>query len=101
MIKMTVACTTGMSANVLSKALQAKANQDGLEVEITGCGVQEVVEKAHATDVVIVGPQIGFSSQTLKDKLDSKCAVVELTVSDFNVNACRSILDQAMQAYKK
>lgn len=101
MIKMTVACTTGMSANVLSKALQAKADQRGMNVKITGCGVQEVTKQAHATDIVIVGPQIGFSSQKIKEQLNSKCAVIELSVTDFNINACTDILDKALQAYKK
>lgn len=100
MIKMTVACKTGMSANVLSRVLQEKADQKGIDVKITGCGIQQIEDKAHTCDVVIVGPQIGFNGKEIKEKLENKCAVITLDINDFNVNASEDVLNRALAAYK-
>lgn len=68
MMKILLACSSGMSTSLLvSKMKEAAANR-GLECEIWAVGQDRVDEEIKKADVLLIGPQMRF----LKGKFEGK-----------------------------
>lgn len=100
MIKMTVACMTGLSAEMFAHKLQEKADAKDINVIFSGCALSQIDSKAAFMDVLILGPQIGYDVEKIKESVKNKCAVVTLEVNEFNINECEKIINKAIRTFK-
>lgn len=72
MKKIRLFCNAGMSTSMLVKKMQEAAKKQGVEVEIIAYPLSELESKSEGSDVVLLGPQVGYEEQRVKTILEPK-----------------------------
>jgi PTS system cellobiose-specific IIB component len=67
-MKILLACAGGMSTGMLVQKMVAYAKSQGIEAEIAAYGLGELKEVVAGTDVILLGPQIGFQQEEVQQK---------------------------------
>ncbi|TDW16527.1 PTS system cellobiose-specific IIB component [Breznakia blatticola] len=69
MTKIVLVCAAGMSTSLLVEKIKKAAEMKGLDYEVSAHPVAQVVEKASGADVILLGPQVRFQLNKVKDLL--------------------------------
>lgn len=76
----TLVCVAGMSTSMMVSRMQDAAKKNNLEVEITAMSESSFAGYSGKTDVLLLGPQISYLYQSIKEKYEPKglkVAVIE------------------------
>lgn len=65
-MKITLACAGGMSTGMLVKKMEEYAETQGIEADISACGLSELEEKVVGSDIILLGPQVGYQQEDVK-----------------------------------
>jgi cellobiose PTS system EIIB component len=79
MKQITLICAGGMSTSMLVSKMKTAAAQQGVEVEIRATAEASFPEFEGKTDVLLLGPQVGYKLNSMKLKYagkDMKIAVI-------------------------
>jgi cellobiose PTS system EIIB component len=79
MKQITLICAGGMSTSMLVSKMKTAAVQQGVEVEIRATAESNFPEFEEKTDVLLLGPQVGYKLGAMKLKYagkDMKIAVI-------------------------
>lgn len=68
MRKIVLLCASGMSTSILVVKMQAASKEIGYETTIEANSISKVVEATKGADIVLLGPQVRFNIQNVKDK---------------------------------
>ena len=80
MKKITLICGLGMSTSMLLVSMEEAAKSKGIEVEIRAIAEAKFQEYKDHTDILLIGPQIGYLKEKLKAKYGNsgiKIAVID------------------------
>lgn len=80
-MKITLFCAGGMSTEMLVKKIVKAAEKKGYsDVECAAFGLSELKEQAPGSDIILLGPQIGFQEKKVKKAIpDIPIAVINMT----------------------
>lgn len=65
-------CSAGMSTSLLVTKMQNAASMQNLEVEIFACSESEAKSKYDEVDIILIGPQVRFLLNKIKEAVASK-----------------------------
>lgn len=65
-------CAAGMSTSLLVTKMQKYAESIGYECSIEANPTSEVVEKGADADIILLGPQVRFEMNKIKEKMPNK-----------------------------
>lgn len=68
MRKITLLCSAGMSTSILVTKMRDAAAEQAYECEIEAYSLSMADEVVPSSDVILLGPQVRFNLQGLKDK---------------------------------
>ncbi|MDQ0151085.1 PTS sugar transporter subunit IIB [Eubacterium multiforme] len=68
MRKIVLLCAAGMSTSMLVVKMQEAAKEIGYKVEIEANAISNVVNATRGADIVLLGPQVRFNLDNVKDK---------------------------------
>lgn len=94
MKKITLFCMAGMSTSMLVQRMQQEAAKQGKDYEINAYALTKVEQYGPGSDVILVGPQVRFAVQQVKDK----CPGVPVSPIDMRMYGtmdAKSVLDVA------
>lgn len=89
-------CNAGMSTSVVVEKMKKEAEAQNLDVNIRAVSDAEVSQVKNETDVVLLGPQIGFMQEEIKKKLAENTPVSVIGFIDYGRSNGKAILEQAL-----
>lgn len=100
MVKMLMACVSGISSQQFANHLNEAAKKRGLEVSCEACSIDHVASKVNSFDVLLLGPIANNTIKDLETTINNTAAIVELSLDDFNILNIDAILDKGLAAAK-
>lgn len=78
MKKIVLLCASGMSTSMLMKKMKDAAVEEGFDCVIEAHAVSLAQETCKDADMVLLGPQVGYSLKTVKDKVTCPVEVIDM-----------------------
>lgn len=95
-MKIMLACAGGMSTGMLVKKMQEYAVSQGIEADISACGLSELEEQVTGTDIILLGPQVGYQQDEVKREYpDIPVLVIEMM--DYGMMNGESVFKKAQE----
>ena len=97
MKRIVLICAGGMSTSVLMRKMKDAAEKFDIEVEIVAISESRFREFENKTDILILGPQIGFMLDDYKGKYGDKISRIFVVDSvDYGMMNGEKVLKQAL-----
>ncbi len=94
MKKILLVCSAGMSTSLLVTKMEKEAEKRGIEVEIEAVSNSVVKEYVGKCDVCLIGPQMKFNYESVKETLKVPTEVIDMRV--YGLVQGDAALDQAL-----
>lgn len=98
MKKILLVCSAGMSTSLLVSKMEKVAQEQGLEVTIAALSVSAIQEEVGNWDVCLVGPQIKYALDQVKETLNIPTEVIDMRV--YGMANGQAALEQALGMMK-
>jgi len=98
MVKILLACSSGMSTSLLVQKMEAEADERGLDAEIWAVAQDKAAEDMKKADVLLIGPQMRFMKKKLS--VNAEEAGIPLDVInpvDYGRVNGKAVLDTALE----
>lgn len=97
MKRITLVCGAGMSTSLLVTKMQAAATKLGEEVTIRAIAESKFKEYENDTDVLLLGPQVGYLAKKFKEAYEPKGLKVAVIDSiDYGMMNGEKVLKKAL-----
>ncbi|MHA6533149.1 PTS sugar transporter subunit IIB [Paenibacillus sp. BAC0078] len=97
MKQITLVCAAGMSTSMLVQKMQKAAQAINAEVEIRATSESSFKEYADKTDVLLIGPQVGYLENDFKSKYEPKgIKVAVINRMDYGMMNGEKVLTDAL-----
>lgn len=100
MVKMLMACASGVSSSNFANRLNSIAKEKGIDAFVEGCAISTVSERIGTFDVLLVGPEANHFVNNLNEMVKDSANIVKLEISDFNILNAEKILEKGLAAAK-
>ena len=87
-MKILLVCAAGLSTSILMKKLEKYAEQNGIELDAVGIG--EYQETCADYDVLLLGPQVSYQLNTVKQGSGKPTAVIP--AQDYGMGNAANVL---------
>ncbi len=102
MITIRLFCAGGMSTSLLVTKMRQAAAEAGIEADIEAHGVGSIDRRVNeSTDVVLLGPQVGYQAKQAKDKIAQyhiPCEVIPM--ADYGMVNGKKVFEFALKLAK-
>lgn len=98
MVNITLVCSAGMSTSMLVSKMQEAAKAKGIEAEIRAMAETAFEKFTGATDILLIGPQIGFLEDEFKAKYaDTNMKIAVISMADYGMMNGENALKTALE----
>lgn len=101
MKKIMLVCNEGMSTGVLTQKMQMVAEEHNLEVDIRAVPEASVEREWRNSDVILLGPQIGYLEDNIKEIVDGNKPVSTISAVDYGRINGKAVLKKALDMIKE
>lgn len=78
MRKIVLLCAAGMSTSMLVKKMQAAADAQGYECEVSAYAISEAATVGADADIVLLGPQVRFNAQKVQAQVPCPVEAIDM-----------------------
>lgn len=96
MIHILLCCSAGMSTSMLVKKMREAAKEKGVEAEIWAIPQSEMEKNKDKADIVLVGPQIRYAVDEIKESVGDGKPVYVIDIRDYGTMNGKKVLDFAL-----
>lgn len=98
MKKILLACSAGMSTSLLVTNMEREAQKLGIDIMIKAVPVATAEEEARdgKWDIILLGPQVRFQLNTLKERIGEKIPVEVIDMRDYGMMNGPKVLKEAL-----
>ncbi|MDR2538171.1 MAG: PTS sugar transporter subunit IIB [Bifidobacteriaceae bacterium] len=89
-------CTAGMSTSALVKRMQNAAEAKGVDAKIWAVGDANSTEAAQEADVVLLGPQVRYLLDKMKERVNNEKPVGVIDMVQYGQMNGEKVLEQAL-----
>lgn len=100
MKKILLVCNAGMSTSILVQKMKKVAEQKGIEVTIEAIPSTDLSQFWQSSDVILIGPQIGFMKDSIKETVENKIPVEVINMVDYGRMNADKVLAVAIDLIK-
>lgn len=100
MKKILLVCNAGMSTSMLVQKMIRVAKEKGIEVTIEAIPSTDLSKCWQSADVILLGPQIGFMKDSIKDTVENKISVEVISMVDYGRMNADKVLTFAIDLMK-
>ncbi|ERK31848.1 MULTISPECIES: PTS sugar transporter subunit IIB [Clostridium] len=100
MKKILLVCNAGMSTSILVQKMKKVAEQKGIEVTIEAIPSTDLSQFWQSSDVILIGPQIGFMKDSIKETVENKIPVEVINMVDYGRMNADKVLALAIDLIK-
>lgn len=98
MVNITLICAAGMSTSMLMQKMKDAAKQKGIDVEIKAMAEASFSNYRGKTDILLIGPQMGFIEDKMKTKYEPKgIKVAVINMLDYGMMNGEKVLSDAIK----
>lgn len=98
MKKITLVCAAGMSTSLLVNKMKAAAQKMNVDVEIRATAESNFAQFEKDTDILLLGPQIGYTLKRMKETYEPRGMKVAVINSlDYGVMNGTKVLKEALE----
>lgn len=97
MKKIMLACASGVSTSLLVSKMKKAATEKGLEAEIWAVDYSSVRERLGTFDVLLLGPQISYAFDEIKEIVGDYAPVELIKQIDYGRCNGKAVLEQALE----
>ena len=93
----TLVCAAGMSTSLLMGKMQESAKKQGIEAKIIAMSEEKFEEYTEPTEVLLLGPQIAYLEDDLKEQYEPKgIKVAVIDMMDYGTMNGEKVLEDAL-----
>ena len=97
MKKILLCCNAGITSSLLVVKLRSEVEARGLDIEVDACSMLDAVNRLGDTDLLLLGPQVGYAKGDFDETANEKGAVVDvIDAGDYARTNAPAILDAAL-----
>ncbi|AVK47833.1 PTS sugar transporter subunit IIB [Clostridium sp. MF28] len=100
MKKILLVCNAGMSTSMLVQKMIRVAKEKGIEVTIEAIPSTDLSKCWQSADVILLGPQIGFMKDSVKEIVENKISVEVISMVDYGRMNADKVLTFAIDLMK-
>lgn len=100
MKKILLVCNAGMSTSILVQKMKKVAEQKGIEVTVEAIPSTDLSQFWQSSDVILIGPQIGFMKDSIKETVENKIPVEVINMVDYGRMNADKVLALAIDLIK-
>ncbi|MNM54261.1 N,N'-diacetylchitobiose-specific phosphotransferase enzyme IIB component [compost metagenome] len=100
MKKILLVCNAGMSTSILVQKMKKVAEQKSIEVTIEAIPSTDLSQFWQSSDVILIGPQIGFMKDSIKETVENKIPVEVINMVDYGRMNADKVLALAIDLIK-
>ena len=101
MVKILLVCSAGMSTSLLVTKMEKAAKEQGIEAKIWAVSTDAAARNMEEADVVLIGPQIKFQLDSMKQKGEKYNIQVEaIPMIDYGMCNGPKVLQMALDMIK-
>lgn len=89
-------CNMGMSTSMLARKMQSEADAQGLDAKVEALSLTEGMDKIDSVDVILLGPQVRFNLDAIKEAVAGKVPVDVVDMTDYGTMNGANVLKQAL-----
>ena len=98
--KILLCCAAGMSTSLLVTKMKQDAAARNLDVDIEALPINEGMDKVDQVDVILLGPQVGYSKANFEKVANGRIDVLVIPMADYGRMNAKKINDEAMAHIK-
>ncbi|MHC5228122.1 PTS sugar transporter subunit IIB [Enterococcus sp. LJL99] len=99
-MKIILACAGGMSTGMLVNRMKEHAEQQSVEMAIEAYGLSELEEYIEGADVILLGPQVGFQLDEVREKYP-EIPVEVIEMIDYGMMNGEKVFNLALTTIKR
>ncbi len=92
-------CNAGMSTGIMKMRLESEAKKRDMEVSVSAVPLVEIDEYLESAQVILLGPQIRFAVDDVREKAKDKLTLV-ISPQDFGSMNATKLLDDILSKMK-
>ena len=96
--KILLCCSAGMSTSLLVTKMQEEVAMRGLDIEIQALPISEGIDKVQESDLVLLGPQVGYARGNFEKVAADKVPVQVIPMVDYGRMNAKAVIDNALKA---
>ena len=98
MKRITLVCAGGMSTSLLVTKMNLAAAAEGIDVKIRAVAESDFGEYANDTDILLLGPQVGYTLSNMKAQYESKgIKIAVINSMDYGMMNGEKVLQEALK----
>lgn len=101
MINILLVCSAGMSTSMLVSNMQKVAKEREFEANIWAVGDAESREESKKADIILLGPQVRFIEEKMKDMVNHEKPVFVIDMVAYGTMNGEKVLDSAIKNYEE
>lgn len=99
-MKILLSCAGGMSTGMLVQKMKEYAKSQDIKADIEAYGLSELEDHIEGTDVILLGPQVGFQKEEVEEKYPG-IPVEVIEMMDYGMMNGEKVFKSAQGAIKK
>lgn len=100
-MKIVLLCYAGMSTSMVMNKMKAAAAAEGLDLEVAAASVSDLDDYKEGANAVLLGPQIRFALDEVKEKVAGKIPVMAIDTRDYGMMRGDKILKDTIKAIEE
>lgn len=100
-MKIILVCNAGMSTGIMQLKLEEEAKLHGVDAVIEAIPISEIEQNIADADAILLGPQIRFASEDIKQMVEHKIPVLTIELQDFGLMRADHVFAQTMKAIEE
>ena len=98
-MKVLLVCAGGLSTSLLMTKMKSYWQEQNTELDVEACSLAEYKDRFKDFEVVLVGPQISYRLDMIKDETKLPCGAINST--DYALGRCDNIYRQLEELYQQ
>lgn len=101
MKRILLVCSEGMSTSFITMKMNEIAKEKQIDVFVYAKSESSIEDELNQVDCILLGPQISYLEQKIKERVNGKVPVESINVLDFGRMNALAILKQAIRLLKE
>lgn len=98
-MRVLLVCAGGFSTGLLMKKMKNYWEEQGIDLVIEATSVRVCDEVSDNYEVVLIGPQVGYQLDNIKERTGLPCAIIPSM--DYGIGNCPNIMKLVKEMYEE